>query len=152
MISPEILRSYTLFTNQNDEMFKQIAMLAEEKDVRADCQLFFEGEAANELYLVREGAVVLTMNIGKRGYQIIEELEPLGKGCVIGWSSVVKPYIYRMGAYAVKDTCLIVFDGRKLRCLFGKNPSFGYYFMQQIAEVIGERLVSKCMRVMNLTV
>jgi CRP/FNR family cyclic AMP-dependent transcriptional regulator len=151
MISPETLRFYSLFANQDTEMLKQIAMLAEEKVVRADHQLFFEGEVAKTLYLVLEGAVVLTMNLGEKGDRKVEELEPLGKGEVIGWSSIVKPHIYKMGAYTTQEARLIAFDGERLRSLFDGNPGFGYYFIQNIAEVIGERLISKCVQVMSMT-
>jgi CRP-like cAMP-binding protein len=144
MISPETLKYYPLFANQSVEMLTQIVMLAEEKYVDSGYQLFFEGESAKSLYLVRKGAVVLTMNIGEIGYQKVKELEPLSYGSVIGWSSIVKPHIYRMGAYAAKESRLVVFDGRKLRCLFGKYPNFGYYFMQNIAGVITDLFIGKC--------
>lgn len=152
MISPETLRFYPLFVRQDAEMLKRIAMLANEKVVEADYQLFFEGEIAKSLYLVLEGAVTLTMNMGEKGDQKVEELEPLGKGEVIGWSSIVKPHIYKMGAYASQDSRMVVFDGEKLRTLFDANPSFGYYFMQKIAEAVGDRLISKCVQIMSLTI
>ena len=34
-------------------------------------------------------------------------------------------------------------ESPKLRALFDANPSYGYYFMQKLAEVIGERFTSK---------
>jgi len=136
---------------QDAEMLKQIALLAEEKTVKAGYQMFFEGEVAKILYLVLDGSVVLTVNMGEKGDQKLEELEPLGKGEVIGWSSIVKPHIYRMGAYANQDSRLIVFNGEKLLALFDNNPIFGYYFMHKIAEVIGDRLISKCVQIMSIT-
>jgi len=151
MVSPEALRFFPLFANQDTEMLAQIAMLAEEKIVKAGQQLFFEGEVAKSLYLVLDGSVILTMNMGEKGDQKVEELEPLGKREVIGWSSIVKPHIYKMGAYTNQDSRLIHFNGEKLRNLFDENPSFGYYFIQKIAEVIGERLISKCVQIMSIS-
>jgi CRP-like cAMP-binding protein len=152
MISPETLRYYPLFAMQDAEMLKRIAMLADEKDVEAGYHLFFEGEIAKSLYLVLDGSVVLTMNMGEKGDREVEELEPLGKGEVVGWSSIVKPHIYKMGAYTGQKSRLVAFDGEKLRILFDSNPSFGYYFMQKIAEVIGDRLISKCVQIMSMSV
>jgi CRP-like cAMP-binding protein len=151
MISPETLRFFPLFANQDMEMLKQIAMLAQEKTVIAGYQLFFEGEVAKSLYLVLQGTVVLTMNMGEKGDQKVEELEPLGKGEVIGWSSIVRPHIYKLGAYTAKESHLVVFEGEKLRSLFDENPKFGYYFIKAIAEVIGDRLISKCVQIMSLS-
>lgn len=150
MISPETLRFYPLFANQDGEMLKQIAMLAEEKEVESGYQLFFEGEVAKTFFLIREGTVVLTMNMGEKGDRKMEELEPIGKGEVAGWSSIVKPHIYKLGAYAGEKTHLVIFDGEKLRALFDEHPKQGYFFMQKLAEVIGERLISKCVQIMSL--
>jgi len=150
MVSPETLRFYPLFAHQDAAMLAQIAVLADVKEVEAGYQLFFEGEVAKALYLVLDGSVVLTMNMGEKGDQKVEELEPLGKGEVAGWSSIVKPHIYKMGAYTGQKSHLMAFDGEKLRTLFDEHPSFGYYFMQKLAEVIGERLISKCVQIMSL--
>ena len=151
MISPETLRFFPLFAHQDANMLAQIAMLADEKEVKSGYQLFFEGEIAKTLYLILEGSVVLTMNMGEKEDRRMEELEPLTKKEVAGWSSIVEPHIYKMGAYTDQDSQLIVFDGEKLRDLFEANPSFGYYFMKNIAEVIGERLISKCVQLMSIT-
>ncbi len=150
MISPETLRFFPLFANQNANMLAQIAMLANEEEVDTEHQLFFEGEKAKSLFLVLEGSVVLTMNFPKQGEQNVEALEPLGKGEIIGWSSIVAPHIYKMGAYTNQKTRMISFDGEKLRVLFDENPNFGYFFMKKLTEVIGERLISKCVQIMSL--
>jgi CRP-like cAMP-binding protein len=150
MISPETLRFFPLFARQDENMLARIAMLAEEKEVEAGYQLFFEGETAKTLYLVLEGPVILTMNMGEKGDQRIEKLEPLSTGEVVGWSSIVQPHIYKMGAYTGQRSRLVAFNGEKLRILFDENPSFGYYFLQKLAQVIGERLISKCVQLMSL--
>lgn len=150
MISTETLKFYPLFANQDAEMLKKIANLAEEKVVNAGYQLFHEGDVAETLYLILEGSVVLTMNMGPKGDQRVEELEPIKEGEVIGWSSIIKPHTYKLGAYAAQSSRLIVFDGEKLRHLFDANQYYGYYFIHKLAEVIGDRLVSKCVQLMSL--
>lgn len=150
MISPETLRFYTLFGQQDAHMLAKIAMLANEEIFEAGDQLFFEGEVANHFYLILEGSVILTMNLARGGELNAEELDPLGRGEIIGWSSIVPPHIYKMGAYANQESRLVIFDGEKMRTLFDENPSFGYYFMQKLAEVIGNRLISKCVQIMSL--
>ncbi len=146
MISSNVLGFYPLFSGQSPEMLTKIADMAEERKVEAGYQLFFEGDDAKSLFLVREGTVVLTMKMGDN----TEELEPLGKGEVAGWSSIVQPHLYKMGAYAKQNSDLLVFNGAKLRKLFDENPSFGYFFMQKLAEVIGDRLISKCVEITSL--
>jgi CRP-like cAMP-binding protein len=150
MTTSETLRFFPLFAHQDANMLAQIALLAENKEVEAGYQLFFEGEVAKTLYVVVDGSVILTMNMGKKGEQKVEELEPLGKGEVVGWSSIVAPHIYKLGAYTAQPSRLVAFDGEKLRTLFAENPSFGYHFVLKIAEVIGDRLISKCVQIMSL--
>jgi CRP-like cAMP-binding protein len=150
MISIETLRNYSLFDQQDEAMLTRIANLAEEKVVEAGGTLFSQGDPAKYLYLVMEGSIVLTMNVGRKGAQTMEELEPLGKDRVVGWSSMVKPHIYKMGAYAKQRSRVIAFEGNRLNQLFDDNPSFGYYFLQRLTEVIGSRLIGKCVQLMSL--
>jgi len=150
MISPETLRRYPLFAKQSPEMLKEIALLTHKENVDAGFQLFFEGEKANSLYLILEGSVELTMNIGGKGERKIERLSPLGQGEIVGWSAIVKPHIYTLGAQTDQSSRLVVFDGEKLRMLFDENPISGYHFMNKVAEVIGHRLVTKCTQIMSL--
>ena len=152
MISPETLRYYPLFAGQNAEMLKQIALLADEKEVREGGRLFFEGEIANTLCLIEEGTVSLTMNLGEHGERRIEKLDPLGKGEVIGWSTLVEPHEYTMGATAEEQTRYLAFDGQALRELLDDNPEAGYYLYKKLAEVMGHRLVSKCVQIMSLMI
>lgn len=150
MIAIETLKQYSLFDHQDDNMMARIARIGEERVVEAGEMLFSQGEEAKYLFLVMEGSVVLTMNVGKKGAQTLEELEPLGRDRVVGWSSIVKPHIYKMGAYAKQRSRLIAFEGGKLHRLFDENPSFGYYFLERLTEVIGSRLIGKCVQLMSL--
>lgn len=150
MISIETLKDYSLFDHQDDTMLARIANLAEEMVIEAGSPLFSQGDPAKYLYLVMDGSIVLTMNVGKKGAQTLEELEPLGKDRVVGWSSMVKPHVYKMGAYAKQKSHVIAFEGVKLHKLFDENPSFGYYFLQKLTEVIGSRLIGKCVQLMSL--
>jgi CRP-like cAMP-binding protein len=150
MVSIETLRNFSLFDHQDDAMLARIAKLAEEQVIEAGGILFAQGDPAQYLFLVVEGTIVLTMNVGQKGSQTLEELEPLGKDRVLGWSSMVKPHVYKMGAYAKQKSRVIAFDGAKLHRLFDANPDFGYYFLQRLTEVIGSRLIGKCVQLMSL--
>jgi CRP-like cAMP-binding protein len=152
MISIELLRRYPLFAGQDGKMLEKIARLASEKEIEEGAVLFFEGEKAKMLYLVMEGGVTLTMNVGEVGEYREESLTPLRDGEVIGWSAFVEPHVYSMGATASERTHLIAFDGAALCQLMDDHPEFGYYFMKKLAIVIGQRLVSKCIQLMSLVV
>ena len=152
MISIELLRRYPLFAGQDLDMLKQIAKLAHEKEIEEGALLFFEGEVAKMLYLVLEGGITLTMNVGDVGVYREESLTPLRNGEVLGWSAIVEPHFYSMGAKAVEKTHLIAFEGEALRQLLDNHPDFGYHFMKKLSIVVGQRLVSKCIQLMSLVV
>lgn len=150
MISLEKLRKYPIFSHQEEEILKEIAKLAEEKTYPEGHQIFFEGEVANKLFIIEEGSVMITMNMGKKGEQEVSELSPLRKGEIAGWSSIVEPHIYKLGGITDKETQLIAFDGSALRELFDAHPIAGYYFLKKLSKVIGDRLISKCSEVMSM--
>lgn len=152
MISTETLRRYPLFAGQDAEMLKQIARLAKEKEVGADTWLFFDGEAAKTLYVLMEGSLDLTLNVGDFGQQKIEKITPLIEGEVVGWSALVPPHVYTLGAQTIEKSRLIVFDGPELRQLLDDNPQSGYLLLKKLAEEISRRLASKCTQLMSLIV
>jgi hypothetical protein len=62
------------------------------------------------------------------------------KGESMGWSSVVDPYLYTLGALCIDHTKLIAFDAAKLRNLMDRDCELGYKVMQATAKVISLRL------------
>lgn len=136
MLSPETLRRYPLFAGQGDEMLSKLAMLTGNHTVKADDWLFHQGQEADNLYVVLEGAIALTMEVNQQFHR----MDPQGPGELVGWSAMVSPHVYTLGAQAVKDTRTLALDAEKLRALFEEHPQAGYRFMCKLAEVIGERL------------
>lgn len=151
MVSPETLRRYPLFAKQSHYMLKEIAMLSDEVELEAGEWLFHEGDEATRVYLVLDGSVSLTMYLHLNGQgQHIEATSPLGKGEMAGWSSLVKPHIYTLGAQAEKKTRLLVIDAVPLRELLDDNPAYGYYLLKNVSEVLGDRLTSKCIQLLSI--
>jgi len=62
------------------------------------------------------------------------------QGEAMGWSSVVEPYFYTLGALCIADSKAIVFDADKLRELINKEIVLGLKFMKAAAKVIANRL------------
>lgn len=153
MISPETLRFFPLFAKQSQYMLKEIAMLSTEKHLKAGEWLFRYDEPALWLYLVLDGAMSLALVLDYNGTgEHIETMGSLGRGEVLGWSALVEPYIYSLGAQALKDSNLIEIEAGALRELLDDNPLYGYWFMKYIAEVISERLRYKCIQLLSMKV
>jgi CRP-like cAMP-binding protein len=141
MISPETLRRYPFFAGLGEHTLKQIAMLTEEEEVEAGEWLFREGDEARLLYLVLDGAVTLTLRLVE-GDENVAEVSTLGMGELVGWSSLVAPHTYKLGAQVIQKTKVISFDADSLRGLLDENPVVGYQMMQNLSKVMGERLIN----------
>ena len=58
----------------------------------------------------------------------------------MGWSAVIEPYVYTLGARCIDDSKAIALDGAKLRELLNEDSALGYKFMQATTRVIATRL------------
>jgi CRP-like cAMP-binding protein len=151
MVSTELLRRYPLFAGQNNYMLEEIAMLSNEVNKAEGDWLFHENEEATKLYLVLEGAVALTLFVYLNGeQQHLASSHSLDKNEIIGWSSIVPPHQYKIGARAVKDSRLLEIDAVPLRQLLDDNPEYGYRFLRQVAEVISERFMLVNIQLMSM--
>ena len=151
MVSTELLRRYSLFAGQNNYMLEEIAMLSSKITKTKGDWLFHEDEEATKLYLVLEGAVALTLYVYLNGSgQHLSSSHSIGKGEIIGWSSIVSPHQYKVGAMAVKTSHLLEIDAPPLRQLLDDNPEYGYHFLRQIAEVVSERYMLMNIQILSL--
>jgi CRP/FNR family cyclic AMP-dependent transcriptional regulator len=151
MVSTELLRRYPLFAGQNHYMLEEIAMLSSEVTRAEGEWLFRENEEATRLYLVLDGAVALTLFVHLKGdLQHLSTSHSLGKNEIVGWSSIVTPHQYKLGARAVKETQLLEIEAVPLRQLLDDNPEYGYHFLRQIAEVVSERFMQVNIQILSL--
>ena len=149
MISPEVLRRFTLFAGLDAEVFKSLAMTGEELTVSAGEWLFQEGADAEALYLVLEGTVDLKINVNEAGTEQAD-LSTLVAGDVMGWSALVEPYVYTLGAVATSEAKVARLDGAQMRALMDEQPEMGYILMHQVAQAIGTRLTNLRVRFVSL--
>jgi CRP/FNR family cyclic AMP-dependent transcriptional regulator len=142
MISVDLLKQYTLFKGFSEEQIKKLADIATEESYKAGFQLWKKGDPAKKLYLLEGGKIVLFMDAymgtAKPPLQVTVDL--ITKGDAMGWSAVIEPYMYTLGARCIDDSKAIVFDGAKLKELLNKDSTLGYEFMRATAKVIATRL------------
>lgn len=149
MVSPEILRQYPLFASIDDPLLKKVAMTGDVISAEKRTWLFREGEEANFLYLVLKGEVMIRVSIGTEILRQVGVLK-LGRGEILGWSALVDPYIYQLGAECIENCELAKFDSVKLSELMTHHPHLGYLLMSRVTQVIGERLINLRIRLVSL--
>ena len=142
MISVDLLKQYTFFKGFRDEQIKILADIATQESYKADFLLWKKGDPAKNLYFLEGGKVLLFLDayMGTTRPPVFVSVDLITKGDVMGWSSVIEPYVYTLGARCIDDSKAIVFDGAKLRKLLDKDSKLAYKFMHATAKVIATRL------------
>ena len=117
MVSVDILKQFDFFQGFNDEQMKKLADMATEESYKAGFQLWKKGDPAQNLYLLEVGKIVLVIDtyMGTARPPMQVTVEIVTKGDAMGWSSVIEPYVYTLGARCIDDSKAIALDGAKLR-------------------------------------
>ena len=142
MVTIDLLKKNRFFNVFSDEQLKQLAEIAEEVSYRAGAQIYKKGEPAGCFYLVEEGKIILIMdvNVGPMKPPMQVTVDFVASGEVMGWSAVVEPNVYTLGARCIENSKIIAFNAVKMRELIQGEASLGLKFMQATAKVIASRL------------
>ncbi len=137
----QVLARSQLFEGLTHAELDKITQLCREEVYEAGVTIFEEGEAANELYIVEDGRVVLEMIIrlgpgaGRQG-----AIGVITKGQVLGWSAITESPSLTMAARCVEKTKVITIDGEELRRLLEEDYHIGYEVMKRLIGVVSSRL------------
>jgi CRP-like cAMP-binding protein len=142
MVSANHLKEFAFFAGFNDQELGKLTALASEEIFEAGTQMYKNGDPARGLFLVQEGKVVLVMDsyLGPHRPPMQVTVDVITKGESMGWSAVVEPYIYTLGALCIDRAKLICFDAPGLRKLMDEDTCLGYRIMKATARVIANRL------------
>lgn len=138
MISAQRLQQFPLLAKLDSVLLDELSAIAEEQTARIGEWVFREGDQANALYYVVTGRVELKMKLDEKLDTHIT-LNVLKEGDALGWSAIVPPYVYKLGALVVANTTLIRLDGDQLRAVLEKHPDQGYVLMQGITRAMASR-------------
>jgi len=142
MVSVDLLKQYAFFKGFDEGDLKKLSGFASEESFKAGTQVYKKGDPAKKLYLVEEGKIVMVMEsyMGTAKPPMQVTVDIVTKGDAMGWSAVVEPYAYTLGARCIDDSKAIAFDAEKLRELLIQDSALGVKFMHATARVIVTRL------------
>jgi CRP-like cAMP-binding protein len=139
----DVLKGSVVFNQLNAEQLLKLAEIASEENHPAGALLYKEGERADKFYIVQKGKVVLDMeaDIGPHNPPTqATAVDVVSAGRAMGWSALIYPHIYTLGAFCAEDSSLITIDAQKLRELLLKDTALGFEVMSAVAELIASRL------------
>ena len=147
MTSLKSLQSYAFFADLDKDFIEKIRKLGEVKDYGEEEWLFKQEKPAKYIYLITEGKISLTIMFRDH---VIDKLNPYMQGEIIGWSALVKPHVYTMGAITEAPSQVICFDGKSMLALMEKNKDQGFIILRNLTETISERLINRNIQLMSL--
>nr|WP_079129327.1 cyclic nucleotide-binding domain-containing protein [Streptomyces qaidamensis] len=121
--------------------------LAREVSFAIDERIFNEGAKADRFWIIHTGTVALDVHVPGRRAAVIETL---GAGELLGWSWLVPPHHWHLGAQATSPVRAYEFDAAAVSELCGKDPELRQELLAYVAAVIAGRLRSARVRLLDL--
>lgn len=133
MINIDRLRNVDIFQGLTDWELKIVSQFFQEEKKDQGVILFREGERADRLFILEEGAVSLSREAG-------EEYDIGLPWKIVGWSFLVPPNRYTASAITKVPSKLLVIKSPVFYYLIYKEPKMGVKIMANLAQVVAGRL------------
>ena len=157
MLDKELLKVFPIFSEFPQEHLSEMAQWGKVLEFDLNQTIFQDGENAFDLYGVVDGKVELSLMVRNEllktdiQYEesiqthietvekdiIVDSIEP---GEIFGWSALIKPRRFTTTAKCSKSAKIVSLPADQLKAIFDKNPQIGYVFMEQLAEIVSQRL------------
>ncbi len=131
------LRSMESLHNLKTSHLKKLAAIATEEQFPEGQIIYREGEVGHAIYLVKEGEVVIEMEIPD--YDPVTVFT-VGPGQLFGWSSLFPSRPKQARARVLKPTHAIVISANRLQDLFGADHKLEYAMMGAMTAIIADRV------------
>ncbi len=133
----ELFRTIELFDGLTDSEFDEIAAICDEKTYRKGRALCNEGEVGGEFFIIKEGAVEVTVSEQKAPRVIIN----LGTGQIIGEMALVDRGPRSATVRAIHEpTVALVIRYDEFHRLCNHNTHIGYLIMLNLAADLSFKL------------
>ncbi|MFI7602414.1 cyclic nucleotide-binding domain-containing protein [Actinoplanes sp. NPDC049681] len=110
-------------------------------------RLFHEGAPANSFWLLTAGAVALDFAVPGRGDIVIERVDAPAP---VGWSWMLPPYRWSLGAVVADECHAIEFDAPRVRGLMAEDGELGRELAMRFNAVLADRLKAARVRLAEL--
>lgn len=142
-----LLRDHPFFRGIDPAFLALMVGCATNVRFSAGSFLFQEGEPADRLFVLREGAVALEIAAPARGPIVVQTLH---QGDIVGFSWLFEPHRWQFDARAIGPVRALALDGVCLRTKCEGDPRLGYDLMQRFAHVIVQRLQATRLQLLDV--
>ena len=126
---------------------KGLLELGHEVTFASGHRIFHEGGKADRFWVLRSGRVALDLHVPGRRAVDVEVLEAED---LLGWSWLLPPYVWHLGARSLTEVRADEFEAEAVRALCADDPELGRAVAMGVAAVIGHRLKAARTRLLDL--
>ncbi|WP_405996746.1 Crp/Fnr family transcriptional regulator [Streptomyces sp. NBC_00829] len=125
----------------------QLMSLAHEVSFATGERIFNEGGKADRFWIIRTGTVALDLHVPGQRAAVIATLGP---GELLGWSWLIPPRHWHLGAEAGSPVRAYEFDASAVVEECGKDSALNHALYAYVAGVIADRLRATRIRLLDL--
>ncbi|MCX5126910.1 cyclic nucleotide-binding domain-containing protein [Streptomyces sp. NBC_00347] len=137
----------TLLNDMAPEAREALLAHSRRVDFPAGTQIFKERQHADRFWIIENGTVDLDIHVPGRRVAVVDTL---GCGELLGWSWMVPPYMWHLGATTTHRVQALEFDANAVRELCQEDSAVGRAVSIAVATVIAKRLSSARTRILDL--
>lgn len=126
---------------------EQFMSHAREVSFAAGERIFDEGVKADRFWIIHTGTVALDLHVPGRQAAVVDTL---GAGRMLGWSWLVPPHHWHLGAEATSPVRAYEFDAAAVREMCAKDPELDHELCTYVSGVLARRLRSARVRLLDL--
>ena len=138
MVSTDWLRKTELFGTLSESQLNLLLSHSSVESLPEGKTIFRQGDEANHLYILIEGAVDLSVKTGEKFDFLTSKVEK--EGAAFGIPSLIEPFRYNMTATCSKSSKVLVINAGRVRMEMKKDPKMGMEIMKKLASIYFNRL------------
>ena len=131
------LRQVALFTDLSEDHLAALSSRLRERRLRKSEVLFRKGDAGDEMFLIRDGSVVISKPVVGRAEQVLTRMGP---GDFFGEMSLFDQFPRSATVQAETETRLLCLDRASLNQLIEISPQTAAAIFYRLAQVLIRRL------------
>jgi CRP-like cAMP-binding protein len=138
MVSAEWLKKAELFGTLKESQLNTLLSKSNIESFPEGKMIFRQGEEANCLYVLIQGAVDLAVKAQEQIDFMTSKIER--EGAVFGTASLMEPFRYNVSATCLKPSEVLVIDAFFIQKMMEEYPRMGMEMMKKLASIYFNRL------------
>ena len=140
IIDADFLQTTKICEGLTPEQVAKLFAICEPGGADKEEQIFPEAGQADRFYILAKGRVDLRYKLPGKPATKENTIAVIRPGHAFGWSGLVPPHLYKLGAFSDEDrTQFLCITRERAENLFAEDTGLGYIFMRNLTRVMSRR-------------